>query len=75
LKTDVNVPAVSIQQRGKNLVFIEILKATDEKSRIQIRKSVVIWGPGSVPKRHVSGTLLKIPTVKCFLIYFIITEI
>jgi hypothetical protein len=63
LKTDVKVPTVSIQQKileGKNLVFIEILKATDEKSRIQIRKSVVIWGSGSVPKCHVSGKLLKL---------------
>ncbi len=43
------------------LFFVGILSATDEKSRIRIRKSVVrIRGPGfgSVPKCHGSTTLL-----------------
>ncbi len=46
----------------KNLFFVRILKATDEKSRIQIRtrKSVErIFGSGSVPKCHGSATQSK----------------
>ncbi len=35
LKTDVNVPTVSNQPR--NLFFVAILKATEEKSRIRSR--------------------------------------
>jgi hypothetical protein len=35
LKTDVNVPSKSKKQ--KNLFFVDILKATDEKSRIRIQ--------------------------------------
>jgi hypothetical protein len=54
-KTDANVPSKSIKQKNleKNLFFSGILKVTDEKSRIRIRKSVVrIQGSesGSVPE-------------------------
>jgi hypothetical protein len=44
LKTDVNVPSVSNNQR--NLFFVAILKATEEKSRIRsrIRNPVVRVG-------------------------------
>jgi hypothetical protein len=42
----------------KNLLFVGILKATYEQSRIRIRKSVVwIHGSGSVQKCHGSTTL------------------
>jgi hypothetical protein len=53
LKTDVNVPTVSNKQK----IFVGILKATEEKSRIQIRNPVVrIRGSGSVSKRLGSKT-------------------
>jgi hypothetical protein len=43
----------------KNLFFVGILAATDEKIRIRIRMSVVrIHGFGSVPKCHGSTTLV-----------------
>jgi hypothetical protein len=38
LKTDVNVPTVSNKQ--KNLLFVGILKVTDEQGRIQIRNQL-----------------------------------
>jgi hypothetical protein len=42
----------------KNKYFLLVLKVTDEKSRIRIRKSVVrIRGSGSVPKGHGSTAL------------------
>jgi hypothetical protein len=46
LKTYVNVPTKRSKQNklGKNLFLVRILKVTDEKSRIRIRKSCV-WGP------------------------------
>jgi hypothetical protein len=43
---------------GKKLIFVGILKAREEKSRIRIRNPLVrIHGSGSVSKRHGSGTL------------------
>jgi hypothetical protein len=54
---DVNV-LQKVKNLGKKLVFVDILKATDEKSRIRIRNSVVrIRGSGSVLKCHGSTTL------------------
>jgi hypothetical protein len=44
---------------GKNLFFVGILSANDEKSRIRIRKSVVrITGSGSVHQCHGSTTMV-----------------
>jgi hypothetical protein len=63
MKTDVNVPSKSnTQKKLKNLFFVGILSATDEKSRIRTRnrsrKPVVrIRGSRSVPKCHGSTTL------------------
>ncbi len=60
-KTDVHVPSKCNKQKTleKNLVFVGILSATDEKSRIRIRMSVVrIHGWGSVPKCHGSTTMV-----------------
>ncbi len=55
-KTDVNV---SKSDKQKNLLFVGILSATDEKSRNLVRQSVIqIRGYGSVPKCHESTTLL-----------------
>jgi hypothetical protein len=53
-----NVPSKSNKQKNfeeKKQFFVAILKATDKKSRIRIRKSVVRIsgsGSGSVPKCH-----------------------
>jgi hypothetical protein len=56
-KTVVNVPSKS--KKPKNLLFVDILSATDERSKIRIHKSVVrIRGYGSVPKCHGSTKLL-----------------
>jgi hypothetical protein len=67
-KDDVNVPSKSNKQRNLYLFFVGILSATDEKSRIcirrriRIRESVVrIRGPGFVPKCHGSITLISDP--------------
>ncbi len=57
LRTDVKVPSKSREIRKKNFeekknnIFVAILKATEEKSRLRIRKSVVRWS-GSVLKCH-----------------------
>ncbi len=50
---------------GKNIFLVDSLKATKEKSRIQIRKTAV-WIPGSesVLKHHESGTLV-VPINSC----------
>ncbi len=67
LKTDVNVPSKSKMQKHfeKKKFFFDILSATDEKSRIWIRKSVVRIrgsrngfrsGSGPVPKCHIHNT-------------------
>ncbi len=39
LKSDVNVPSKSNKQKnlGKKIIFVGILKAADEKSRIRVR--------------------------------------
>jgi hypothetical protein len=44
MKTDVNVPSKSNKQKffEKNLVFVGILKATDDKCRIRI-STVSLW--------------------------------
>ncbi len=56
LKTDVNV----LSKSNKPKTFFGIMSATDKKSRFRIRKSVVrIPGSASVPKCHVSTTLLN----------------
>jgi hypothetical protein len=58
LKTDVNVTAVGNKQENvekRNLFFVGILKATDEKTGILIRilnLVVRIRGSGSFLKRH-----------------------
>ncbi len=45
----------------KKIIFVGIMKAIDDKSRIQIRKSVVrTCGSGSLPKCHGSTTLVRI---------------
>jgi hypothetical protein len=60
LKTDVNVHSKSNKQK----TFFGIMKATDENSRIRIRKSVVrIRGFGSVPKSHGSTKLAILNSV------------
>ncbi len=43
LKTDVNVPSESNKQNNleDNLLFVGILKVTEEKSRIRIRNPVI----------------------------------
>ncbi len=69
VKTDVNVPSKSNKQKKLlKTFFVDILSATDEKSkirirsRIRIRKSVErIRGSGSVPKYH-GSTTPKSPT-------------
>ncbi len=52
MKTDVNVPSKNNKQKNfekENLFFVGILSATDEKSRVRIRKSAVrTLGSGSV---------------------------
>ncbi len=57
---DVNVPSVKRNKqkkcREKNIFANNILNATEEKSNIRIRNPVVRI-PGSVSKRHGSGTL------------------
>ncbi len=51
LKNEVSVPSKS--KKNRKFLFVGILKATDEKSRIWIRKSFVrIRGSGSVQKFH-----------------------
>jgi hypothetical protein len=43
----------------KELLFVDIMSATDKKSRIRIRKSAVrIPGSGSMPKCHGSTPLV-----------------
>jgi hypothetical protein len=66
LKADVKVPSKSNKQKNfeTNLIFVDILKATDEKSRIRIlnriRNSVVRpCGSGSVLSCHGSTTLIE----------------
>jgi hypothetical protein len=50
---------ISKKNSGKKLFFVGILKVTTEKSRIRIRKSVVlIRVSGSAPKFHGSTTLI-----------------
>ncbi len=56
------LPLISKKQKKKlkNSYFVFILSATDEKSRIRIRKPLVrIRGSGSVPKCHESAALQK----------------
>ncbi len=68
LKTDVNVPSKSNEQKNfeKTYFFVCNLKATDEKSRIRLRYSVVqIHGSGSVPKCHGSTKLFNIIVLCC----------
>jgi hypothetical protein len=48
----------------KNLIFVGILKATDEKSRIRIRKSVVrIHGSRSVPYQNFTDSLREVKRI------------
>jgi hypothetical protein len=50
LKTDVNVPTIRVSNKQRNLFFVAILKATEEKSRIRLYG--LATGSGSVPKCH-----------------------
>jgi hypothetical protein len=74
LKTDVNVPWEKVIMKNtlkKNLFFAGILSATDEKTRIRIRKSVVrIRGSGRIrPKCHRSTTLEEPYVSSCVLLF------
>jgi hypothetical protein len=50
MKTEINVPKVSYKQKTlKKKLFVGILTATEDKSRIRIRKQVVrIREPGTL---------------------------
>jgi hypothetical protein len=62
VKNDVNVPSKSKKQKNsaRKFVFVDVLKVTDENSKIRIHYSEIwIHGSGSAPKFHGSATLLE----------------